>query len=383
MKAEIYIGTFSSQDIIINEGDSLKIPIFFLGGDSVEKPIELFIWKEVGLNKEYFSSSGWKVFTDFSQITPVLSLDKMIEYANITWTGYENTKGLDSFTLYVCMDTVVDNKLQQGITVACGERKIIIKKNIPVPTPDPIPDPVCIPASAVITPASISRTFPVGGNAPNTTVTIKDNCLNKLSYKVISVTGSWITSPKIGDMGAGALTLVLNSSSLPMTIYNGGITVDTPYGIKTIPVMLNMVKVPGDTTLLKNGEIQYYSYDPGQIRYFSIYEVSNKGTGNTKSLVVDMMDMNQFALYNVDMIVKYAGVNGEYGKPTMSDYNDIKAGKIKFGQNNFWFHLTSIAFETVTIPAPNPQGYYYVMVINADTVRESRISINYWDMDSY
>ena len=94
------------------------------------------------------------------------------------------------------------------------------------------------------------------------------------------------------------------------------------------------------------------------------------------------MDMVQTYLYNIDMIVKYAGPNCEYGKPTMSDYNDIIAGKIKFGQNNLWFHLSSTAFETVEIPAPNPQGCYYVMVKNADTVRESKISIKYQDFDS-
>lgn len=369
---EVYIGTFS-DNIVINEGDSLRVPIFFLGEELTGKPIELFIWKE-GIGKEYFSSSDWKSFTDLSQMMPLLSIN-MVEYANITWEVYRTTTGT-SFNLNICMDSFVDGRLTQE--ALCDIKRITVK-SIPIPPPPPM----CIPSSIVISPSPLVRTFPIGGNVPNTTISIKNNCTNNIPYRVTIINGSWITSPKAGDTGTGTFTVVLNTSSLPIGPYSGGITIDTMYGTKTIPILLSMVKVPSDMVLLKNLNIEYYSYDPGQVRYFTIYENSNRGLGNTKSLIVDMMDMAQTYLYNIDMIVKYAGVNGELGKPTMSDYNDIKAGKIKYSQNNFYFHLSSNAFETVEIPAPNPQGYYYVMVINIDTVRESKISIKYQDFDSY
>ncbi len=572
--AEIFIDTFPWEDITVNEGDPLEVPVFFWGGDLVEKPIELFIWKEGfdSQNKEYLGASGWTPFTDFSHMTPVFSIDNMIEYANITWKVYENTRGIDSFSLYICMDSDIDGRLPQGIdtpSASCGLKRITIEQNctgielsknpiseslrigtnktitinvsdkcnkaidfeasspqnwislskqagvltvtlnasslpattytgtinisagasnetIPVtlqvtsssftfPTCPPLnvviwPGIVgvttasgetkietvsvtdncgkalsytasvtkgsswlitqasgsgtllltinttgmtpgtydgevrvspsgysaktltvtltiagqCTPSSAVINPSSISKQVTVGSNATDTPVTIKDNCSNNLSYKVTAVTGSWITSPKVNDTGTGTLIVKLNTVSLSAGTYNGSITVDlgTTYGSRTIPVSLSMTNTSSDAVLLKNLEIQYYSYDPGQVRYFYFYENSNKGNGNTKSLIVDQMDMVQTYLYNIDMIVKYAGPNCEYGKPTMSDYNDIIAGKIKFGQNNLWFHLSSTAFETVEIPAPNPQGCYYVMVKNADTVRESKISIKYQDFDS-
>jgi hypothetical protein len=215
-------------------------------------------------------------------------------------------------------------------------------------------------------------------------VTIQDNCGGNLAYTVTAVSGDWITSPQVNTQGTnGTLTIKFNTSGLSSNTYDGKITLDLgQYGTKVIPVTVNVTNPNPNAVLLKNFEIQYFSYAPGQVRYFIFYENSNKKLGNLFSLYVSQMDMTQgTGLGDIDMIVKYAGQNCEFGMPSMTDYDAAKAGTIISGENNLYFRLSSDAFETVRISS-NPEGCYYVMVINADDISESRISIKYEDSDS-
>lgn len=241
----------------------------------------------------------------------------------------------------------------------------------------------CEPTTVNVSPVTISKASSVGSNVSSETVTIKDNCGNGIPYTVAAVTGSWISTPVAQAGGTGSLTVSFNTSSLAAGSYNGSIALDLgSFGTKNIPVSLTKSSIDADAVELYNFKIVYNSYSPGQVRYFRFMETSNRGTGNNNSTTLEMMDMTQKALNDIDMIVKYAGPNCEYGKPTLKDYENIKAGRITRGQDGLYFNLTSNAFESVEI-INNPEGCYYVMVYNVSDATETKISTKYADFDSY
>lgn len=593
--AGIYINNYP-EDITINEGDPLDVPIFFAGGELTGKPVELFVWKEDVEEpsiKEYLAEGGWAGFTGYPSMEAVGQLSSMIEYIRIVWRAFDNTAGMSSFNLYVCIDGSIDGQLPAGADTSgasCGVRKINIipssggnctglyvyntsggavssinetlekgkTKSITLNVKDSCNQPVsftatktqnwitlssqtgsltvtlnasfqpstdtdtialtgggstktinvsmtvtaptlglpgggggtctpssisvwpvsitasagetktatasvanncgqaisytasvtsgnswlsvsgsgsgtmtvtantsgmnagtyygkvkvsssgyadvtfdviltitgpCEAASAVVDPISISKSVTAGSNATDSQVTVKNNCgagidytVTGIDYTVTGVSGSWISTP---SAGTGSLTVKYNTSGLSAGNYNGSISLDLgQFGTKRIQISLSVTSGGGgggggDAVLLKNFEIQYYSYSPGQVRYFYFHENSSKGQGNNYPLIVSQMDMKQGSSYDIDMIVKYAGPNCEYGKPTIEDHRKAKNGEITSGENNLYFRLKSTAFETVEINPPNPEGCYYVMVINADDASESRISIKYEDSDSY
>lgn len=256
----------------------------------------------------------------------------------------------------------------------------------------------CVASAAIISPSSIAASATTGSNAANATVSIKDNCGTSIPYAVTNViqgATAFIAAPLTGATSeTGSLTVRFNAAALAVANYSGSIELNlgNTYGAKSIPVHLNVTAVnttsPTNTTatLLKNYNLIYNSYSPGQVSYFYFYENSNKGLGNTQPLIISQMDMTAGNGYNdIDMIVKYAGVQCELGKPTIEEYKAIKTGQMTTAQarsRNIYSALSSDAFETINIKAPNPEGCYYVMVINASKVSESKISLKYEDLDS-
>ena len=240
----------------------------------------------------------------------------------------------------------------------------------------------CEPSTVNVSPSSISRTSSVGTNVSNETLTIKDNCGNNLPYTVTAVTGSWISSPQAQDAGTGSLTVSFNTTALAGS-YDGSIALDLgSFGTKNISVKVTLSNIDNSVVELSNFKNVYYSFNAKEVRYFRFIETSNKGLGNINPTWLEMMDMTQSSgMHNIEMLVKYAGPNCEYGKPTLQDYTETRAGNIKPGEDGLYFSYSTDAFESISI-RNNQEGCYYVMVYNASDGYESRISIKYYDGDS-
>lgn len=137
-----------------------------------------------------------------------------------------------------------------------------------------------------------------------------------------------------------------------------------------------------DAIPIVNGEMYFYSFAPGESRYFYFSEKSNKGSGNNSPLHVDIVDMTPEGQHNIDVLVKYVGFGCEFAKPTLADYDAVIAGDVSFGDNGLFFSVGGSAFEMVEIPT-NPEGFFYIMVLNVDTEPEQKMRIGYSDADSY
>jgi len=126
------------------------------------------------------------------------------------------------------------------------------------------------------------------------------------------------------------------------------------------------------------------SYQPGQIRYFYFNENSDRTSSNQNPLSIAIEDPSQdTGMYNIDMVVRYAGTTcDDTKKPTMADLAEIKKRTpgYEYGVNGLYYSLAMDGFETITIKN-NPQGCYYVMVVNVDT-RADESTIYYVDWDS-
>jgi hypothetical protein len=194
----------------------------------------------------------------------------------------------------------------------------------------------------------------------------------------------------VNASGSGGLTVKFASSALPAGTYRGTVTVSSSdLGTKTISVTLVVasVSVPSNATLIKNGSKYFTSFSSGQVRYYYFNENSDKGQGNANTLMIDMADMKQSdGSHYVDMIVRYAGATCDGVLPTLADWKRIhsawQAGTWQTGTGGFYASLSSISFETVMIPAPNPEGCYYVMLYNTATKTAPSIRIGYADNDS-
>ncbi|MEW6569611.1 MAG: hypothetical protein AB1390_00330 [Nitrospirota bacterium] len=222
--AEVYINDFP-EEIKVNEGNPLDIPIFFTGGTCAGKPVELFVVKQdiETSHKEYYSAAGWIAFEDIASVRPALSLSSMIEYAYIIWQAMEDTTGVEPFDIVICMDSVVDEVLTEG--ASCGRQAINI-----VEGEEPPPPPVC--SGLYISPPSISETVTRGMNK-TVQLSVKDSCGKGIDFNATS-SQSWIALTK----QTGMLNVVLSSSSLAAGNYNGMITITS--GASTSQVNVNL-----------------------------------------------------------------------------------------------------------------------------------------------
>jgi len=251
----------------------------------------------------------------------------------------------------------------------------------------------CTPSSVEISPASISSIVFKGSNAPDVPVTVGDNCGNALDYTITAVSAAWgdnagITLPALGGSGNGSFTVKFSTSTLAAGTYTGSITLNVTLGsstqTKTIPVTVRVDETTGSTSAIRiyNSIDNFYGFSPGQIRYFYFIENSNKGIGNNNVLLVQIADMIQTYMYNVDMVVRYAGETCDDSKmPTMADRDKILRGQIIWGQDGFYASMSADGFESVMI-YNNPLGCYYIMVVNVDQFSEDKIRVKYSDLDS-
>jgi hypothetical protein len=136
-----------------------------------------------------------------------------------------------------------------------------------------------------------------------------------------------------------------------------------------------------ESEYLENGEKYYYPFAPGESRTFYFSEKSTKNQGNLNPLKVDLVDMTTDTASNVDLVVKYVGFSCEFAKPTQEDHAAAVAGDLQQGENGIYFGVAGSSFEIVEIP-DNPEGYFYVLIINVGTVAEKQMRIGYSDPDS-
>lgn len=105
----------------------------------------------------------------------------------------------------------------------------------------------CIVSTATASPSLISQTATYLSNAAPASVTIMDNCGNKLAYTVSFVNYTngygWISTPGYAATGTGTLTVVFNSTSLTLPgTYTATIDIiPTAFQPITIPVYLTIV----------------------------------------------------------------------------------------------------------------------------------------------
>ncbi len=251
----------------------------------------------------------------------------------------------------------------------------------------------CTPSTVEVNPLSISSTVFKGSNAPDVPVTVGDNCGNALGYTITAVSAAWgdnagITSPALSGSGNGSFTVKFSTSTLAAGTYTGSITLNVTLGsstqTKTIPVTVRVDQTTGSTSaiLIKNSIDNFYGFSPGQIRYFYFIENSNKGIGNNNVLLPQIADMIQTYMYNIDMVVRYAGPTcDDSKKPTMADRDKILRGEIIWGQDGFYASMASDGTESLMI-YDNPLGCYYIMVVNVDQFSEDKIRVKYSDFDS-
>ncbi|MEJ2684275.1 MAG: hypothetical protein P8Z71_07765 [Candidatus Sulfobium sp.] len=232
--AEIYINDVN-EDITVNEGSPLKVPLFFVGGSLQSKPVDLFIWKQVidTQEKDYLNGNmQWVSFLDNQEIQPIVRVGSMVDYIYVPWVFAEDTTGMESFVLHVCMDGTYDGHLTAAAT--CSARNINIDP-APTATPTPTPTPADSCTGIVLSKSSISESVAKGASWSET-LTIKNSCGNALNFSA-TPSQSWISLSK----GSGSLTVTLNTSSLIANMtYAGNITVSAGGQSKTLAVSLQV-----------------------------------------------------------------------------------------------------------------------------------------------
>jgi hypothetical protein len=229
-RSEIYIN-YLPVDIVINEGEPVDVPIFFKGRLYVNKPVGFYIFKEdlITQAKAYLSPTGWVSFTDNSEVRNFASLDSMVEYANIVFRAFDNTWGMNSILLSVCIDPNLSGQLTEGAD--CSQRAVLI-------TEAQNNTQVC--SGVTVSPTSIPKTLTRGQSA-TVQISVKDSCGNNIAVTSFDATSeqNWISLTK----QAGNLTATLNSSSLLPTTHNGVIKVSSGGVTAQVSVSLT-VKAP-------------------------------------------------------------------------------------------------------------------------------------------
>ncbi len=195
LEAAIYMNTFPT-DIVVGEGEPVNVPVFIVGGQLTNQPVELFIWTSDvnGMTQKSLSAAGWTPTTDPATLAPVLSLDRMIEYVFFEWTAFPTSLGMESFNMHICLDGNIDGQLSEGAD--CSTRLIIVDHTSPPQD--------C--AGVVLSPTSISASV-APTKSTSLSVGVRNSCggtISASSYSAVAST-SWIEVAK--QDGSMSITL--------------------------------------------------------------------------------------------------------------------------------------------------------------------------------
>jgi len=210
-------------DISVTEGQPLDIPLFIGAEELTGKDIELFIWKENldGSGKAYFKDGNWINFSQPSDIRPLFQFGPMIEYFYAFWQAFDNTQGLKSFLINICIDGEIDSQLTSS-SLMCGKRNIII--NPPVNN--------C--SGLYLSQSSITQTVEKGKSV-TVDITIKDSCGNPIDFSATK-TQAWLTLTN----QKGLLRATIQTTNLLAGTYTDTIRVTSGGETKSITVTLTV-----------------------------------------------------------------------------------------------------------------------------------------------
>ncbi len=236
--ANIFLNSLP-QDITVQEGGPIDVPIFFYGGELTGQPVELFVWVEGPvenpINRLFLGPGGWQQFYSYGEMQPAASVSSMLEYANVTWRMIESVpQGTPSFILNICMDPNVDGQLTEGIETPgaiCGRRIVNV-----VPVPAPTCNGLYVYSGSTEVP-QISKTVNEGQSASET-LAIRDSCGQPVDFNA-TANRSWITL----NQTTGSLTVTMDSSGLTAgQTHSGAITIEANGVTKTIGVYLTVTQ---------------------------------------------------------------------------------------------------------------------------------------------
>jgi hypothetical protein len=131
---QIFIGN-GPGTIEIQQGKSVEVPVFFVGGMYTGKEVELYVFRIEDGEYVCFGPGGWEsdyvvdredlVLEDFK---PVSDDQCLPEYILLRWQAFEDSQSLSNFDLYVCVDDQVDGIPTEN-SVYCGCQSIIIEQD--------------------------------------------------------------------------------------------------------------------------------------------------------------------------------------------------------------------------------------------------------------
>ena len=125
---QVFVGE-SPSAIIVQRGEPVKVPLFFVGGTYTNKSVELFIYRvDIEGNVVCYGPDGWEsdYVTALEDFKP-LGNAGMPEYIYLDWPAIDNSQSLSDCSICVCVDDQIDGVLTMT-SYTCGCQSIIIEE---------------------------------------------------------------------------------------------------------------------------------------------------------------------------------------------------------------------------------------------------------------
>ena len=125
---QVFVGE-SPSAIIVQRGEPVKVPLFFVGGTYTNKSVELFIYRvDIEGNVVCYGPDGWEsdYVTALEDAKP-LGNAGMPEYIHLDWPAIDNSQSLSDCSICVCVDDQIDGVLTMT-SYTCGCQSIIIEE---------------------------------------------------------------------------------------------------------------------------------------------------------------------------------------------------------------------------------------------------------------
>ena len=126
---QIFVGN-TPTPIIVQRGDPVEVPIFFVGGTYIDREVELYVFTVDDEEKVVcFGPNGWESYhvVDFENYKSFCNLPGLPEYLYFPWRAFEDSQSLSNFDLWVCVDDQIDGILTETSS-HCGYQSIIIEE---------------------------------------------------------------------------------------------------------------------------------------------------------------------------------------------------------------------------------------------------------------
>jgi hypothetical protein len=230
--AGVYMNYFP-EDITIQEGDPLDVPLFFECGSCAGKPVEIFVWKQDQTSgiTEYLSQNEWVQFEDSDDVPPLVSIGSMFEYANFVWRVFDDTSGMKSFDLGICIDATMRGHVTENAD--CAKRAVIIEER------DDPPPPTC--SGLTVNPVSISKTL-TRGDTETVRVSVANSCGPVAEFNASTSLKGIVLAKQSGilDVELGTSSLTPGSYSGTINVSSGGASAQVSVTLKVLAPVFNI-----------------------------------------------------------------------------------------------------------------------------------------------